>query len=67
MVIKQLKEDTKNEAIFLKLDLGDLKSIKASAEEFLRCDCISFTLAFYTDVVLLAKNRNSMFFSTMRE
>ncbi|KAF8885699.1 NAD(P)-binding protein [Gymnopilus junonius] len=33
--IKQLKEETKNEPIFLKLDLGDLKSIKASAEEFL--------------------------------
>ncbi|PPQ73153.1 hypothetical protein CVT26_014819 [Gymnopilus dilepis] len=34
-VIQKLKEETKNEPIFLKLDLGDLKSIKASAEEFL--------------------------------
>jgi NAD(P)-dependent dehydrogenase (short-subunit alcohol dehydrogenase family) len=34
--IRQLKQETGNEAIFLKLDLGDLKAIKASAEEFLR-------------------------------
>ncbi|KAG1780841.1 hypothetical protein EV702DRAFT_963285 [Suillus placidus] len=33
--IRQLKQETGNEAIFLKLDLGDLKTIKASAEEFL--------------------------------
>jgi retinol dehydrogenase-12 len=34
--IRQLKQETGNEAIFLKLDLSDLKAIKASAEEFLR-------------------------------
>jgi retinol dehydrogenase-12 len=34
--IRQLKQETGNEAKFLKLDLGDLKAIKASAEEFLR-------------------------------
>ncbi|KAG1854841.1 hypothetical protein DFJ58DRAFT_376912 [Suillus subalutaceus] len=33
--IRQLKQETGNEAIFLKLDLSDLKAIKASAEEFL--------------------------------
>ncbi|KAG2127571.1 uncharacterized protein EDB93DRAFT_1096508 [Suillus bovinus] len=33
--IRQLKQETGNEAVFLKLDLGDLKAIKASAEEFL--------------------------------
>ncbi|KAG1723243.1 uncharacterized protein EDB91DRAFT_1173181 [Suillus paluster] len=33
--IRQLKQETGNEAIFLKLDLGDLKAIKVSAEEFL--------------------------------
>ncbi|KAF9524305.1 NAD(P)-binding protein [Crepidotus variabilis] len=33
--IKELKEQTGHEAIFLKLDLGDLTSVKASAEEFL--------------------------------
>ncbi|KDQ62478.1 hypothetical protein JAAARDRAFT_30374 [Jaapia argillacea MUCL 33604] len=32
--IKDLKEETGKEAIFLKLDLADLKAIKASVEEF---------------------------------
>lgn len=32
--IKELKEDTGKEAIFLKLDLSDLKAVKAAAEEF---------------------------------
>jgi retinol dehydrogenase-12 len=34
--IKDLKNSTGKEAIFLKLDLGDLKSVKAAAEEYLR-------------------------------
>jgi retinol dehydrogenase-12 len=34
--IRQLKQETGNEALFFKLDLADLRSIKASAEEFLR-------------------------------
>ena len=34
--ITELKELTGKEAIFLKLDLGDLKSVKSSAEEFIR-------------------------------
>ncbi|KAJ7247615.1 hypothetical protein B0H12DRAFT_737275 [Mycena haematopus] len=33
--IKELKEQTGKEALFLKLDLGDLKTIKVSAAEFL--------------------------------
>jgi len=33
--ITELKEQTGKEAIFLKLDLADLKSIKSSAEEFI--------------------------------
>ncbi|KIK99837.1 hypothetical protein PAXRUDRAFT_423419 [Paxillus rubicundulus Ve08.2h10] len=33
--IQELKFSTGNEAIFLKLDLGNLKAIKAAAEEFL--------------------------------
>jgi short-subunit dehydrogenase len=34
--IKELKEQTGKDALFLKLDLGDLKTIKISAAEFLR-------------------------------
>ena len=34
--IRDLKNSTGKEAIFLKLDLADLKSVKASAEEYLR-------------------------------
>jgi len=34
--IKELKDQTGNEAVFLKLDLGDLKSIRAAAGEFLQ-------------------------------
>ena len=34
--IQELRGATGKEAIFLPLDLGDLKSIKAAAEEFLR-------------------------------
>ncbi|TEB20909.1 NAD(P)-binding protein [Coprinellus micaceus] len=33
--IEELRKETGKEAIFLKLDLGDLNSIKASAEEFM--------------------------------
>lgn len=34
--IKELRESTGREAIFLKLDLSDLKAVKAAAEEFNR-------------------------------
>jgi hypothetical protein len=34
--IQDLKAETGKEAIFLKLDLASLKSVKAAAEEFLR-------------------------------
>jgi len=34
--IKDLAQTTGKEAIFLKLDLSSLRSIKAAAEEFLR-------------------------------
>ena len=33
--IEDLKQTTGNEAIFLKLDLSSLKSVKAAADEFL--------------------------------
>ena len=35
--IEDLKQMTGKEAIFLKLDLSSLESIKTAAEEFLRC------------------------------
>ncbi|KAH0836337.1 hypothetical protein J3R83DRAFT_7889 [Lanmaoa asiatica] len=34
--IRQLKQETGNEAVFLNLDLANLKAVKAAAEEFLR-------------------------------
>ena len=34
--IAKLKEDTGKDAFFLQLDLGDLKAVKKSAEEFKR-------------------------------
>lgn len=34
--ISELKEATGKEALFLKLDLADLKSVKAAAEEYTR-------------------------------
>ncbi|KAI0809191.1 NAD-P-binding protein [Irpex lacteus] len=34
--IEELRKETGNEALFLPLDLADLKSVKASAEEFLK-------------------------------
>jgi NAD(P)-dependent dehydrogenase (short-subunit alcohol dehydrogenase family) len=34
--IQDLKNSTGKEAIFLKLDLADLKSVKSAAEEYLR-------------------------------
>jgi retinol dehydrogenase-12 len=39
VAIKDLKDSTGKEALFLKLDLADLKSVKASAEEYLRFVC----------------------------
>lgn len=34
--IEELKTETNNEGIFLKLDLNDLSSVKSAAQEFLR-------------------------------
>ena len=34
--ISELRELTGKEALFLRLDLGDLKAVKTAAEEFLR-------------------------------
>jgi NAD(P)-dependent dehydrogenase (short-subunit alcohol dehydrogenase family) len=35
--IKELSSATGKNAIFLELDLSDLKAVKAAADEFLRC------------------------------
>lgn len=43
--IKDLKEQTGKEAIFLKVDLADLPVIKVGAEEFLRHVPIIHTLS----------------------
>ena len=43
--IKDLKEETGKEGIFLKLDLSDLKAVKAAAEEFHRC--VYFKTVFF--------------------
>jgi NAD(P)-dependent dehydrogenase (short-subunit alcohol dehydrogenase family) len=43
--IKGLKEITGKEASFLKLDLADLKAVKAAAEEFLRYGAVSYSLS----------------------
>jgi len=40
--IRDLKESTGKEACFLQLNLANLKSVKASGEEFLRYVCIAF-------------------------
>jgi NAD(P)-dependent dehydrogenase (short-subunit alcohol dehydrogenase family) len=62
--INELKEQTGKEAIFLKLDLADLKSVKASAEEFMRCawSIIDYSLSEN----ISARKRSSMSCSTMR-
>lgn len=36
--IQELKNSTGKEAVFLKLDLGNLGAVKVAAEEFLRYD-----------------------------
>ena len=35
--IADLKKETGKEALFIKLDLADLKSVKAAAEDYTRC------------------------------
>jgi retinol dehydrogenase-12 len=47
--IKDLKDQTGKEAIWLKLDLSDLNAVKASAEEFLRC-VTSYPSKFIIDI-----------------
>lgn len=61
--IQELKKTTGKEAIFLKVDLADLKSVKTAAEEFIRCVSIIFQI--HTEDKILnqsvkAKRKNSM-------
>ena len=63
--ITELKEQTGKEAIFLKLDLADLKSIKSSAEEFIRYACLTY-IYYSTSENIPARKQSSMSCSTMR-
>lgn len=66
--IEKLQEDTGKTAIFLQLDLADLKSVKAASEEFLRCVYCVIEVRPYvylTALVWVAKRRNCTSFSTM--
>jgi len=45
--IKDLKDATGKEGIFLKLDLSDLPSIKKASEEFQRCGFPWFDTIWY--------------------
>ena len=62
--IAELKEQTGKEAIFLKLDLADLKSVKSSAEEFIR---YALSIIFYSATENIpARKKSFMSCSTMR-
>jgi hypothetical protein len=63
--IKKLNDETGKDAIFLKLDLASLKSVKAAAEEFIR-SVSRTTLSYFRHLThaCLAKKRNSMFYLT---
>jgi len=63
--VEDLKQTTGNEAIWLKLDLSELKSIKVAAEEFL--GWVGCLRAVNVQLILpLGKNQNSTSFSTTR-
>ena len=54
-----MRKETGKEAIFLKLDLGDLNSVKASAEEFLRYALMFWYPETVTDLArLYSKEEN---------
>jgi NAD(P)-dependent dehydrogenase (short-subunit alcohol dehydrogenase family) len=62
--IAELKEQTGKKAIFLKLDLADLKSVKSAAEEFMR---YAWSNIYYSaSENIPARKRSSMSCSTMR-
>lgn len=67
--IADLKTETNREAIFLKLDLGDLKSVKEAAQEFNRFVIPLSCLGAATDChyAIAARSRSFTSCSTMRE
>jgi len=63
--IKKLNDETDKDAIFLRLDLASLKSVKAAAGEFIRLVfCTTLSCFQHLIHVCLAKKRNSMFYLT---
>ena len=65
--IEDLKQATGKEAIWLKLDLASLESVKAAAEEFLGC-VRPGNFERTSDLIHTSaeKNQNFIFFSIMR-
>jgi len=65
--IKDLKQETGKEAIFLQLDLADMKSVKAGAEEFTRyVHFLCFLLTVTNRCDCPAKRQNCMSCLTTR-
>jgi retinol dehydrogenase-12 len=68
--VDDLKKETGKEALVLQLDLSNLHSIKAAAEEFTRCAIALFVFAKALSSidrdVLSARRKRSMFCSTTR-
>ena len=65
--IEDLKRTTGNEAIWLKLDLSSLESVRTAAEEFLGWVHSDLSWAANTLLVLPSgKNQNSTFYSITR-
>lgn len=63
--IQELKTSTGKEAVFLKLDLGNLGAVKIAAEEFLRYN-FSTREGVLRDNFSIAKRLSWMFSLTMR-
>jgi hypothetical protein len=63
--IKSLKELTGKEAIFLKLDLADLRAVKGAAEEFSRYSASLYGLWIRSYSLKIAKNTSCISFTIM--
>jgi hypothetical protein len=51
-IIQELYDTTGNRAIYLKLDLSNLKAVKEAAEEFLRCPLYRRLLLTRVDILM---------------